>query len=57
MNKTPVWMPLYIGDYLGDTIGLSNSEHGAYLLSMMAYWRKGESLTPPELKGYLRQGD
>lgn len=50
MNKTPIWMPLYIGDYLGDTIGMSNSEHGSYLLSMMSYWRKGESLTPVELK-------
>lgn len=44
-------MPLYIGDYLGDTVGLSLAEHGAYLLSMMAYWRKGESLTAKELRG------
>ena len=43
-------MPLYIGDYLADTIGLSNSEHGSYILSIMAYWRKGESLTSHELR-------
>lgn len=43
-------MPIYIGDYLADTIGLSNAQHGAYLLSMMAYWRKGESLTNAELQ-------
>jgi uncharacterized protein YdaU (DUF1376 family) len=48
--KTDIWMPLYIADYMGDTIGFSNSEHGAYLLALMAYWRKGESLTPTELK-------
>ena len=48
--KIDIWMPLYIGDYLADTIGLTNSEHGAYLLSIMKYWRKGESLTPAELR-------
>lgn len=50
MNTHSIWMPLYVGDYLGDTIGLNNAEHGAYLLSMMKYWRKGESLTDGELR-------
>lgn len=43
-------MPLYPGDYLKDTIGLSNAQHGAYLLSIMKYWCKGESLTSSELR-------
>lgn len=48
--KSDVWMPLYIGDYSGDTIGLSLAQHGAYLLAIMAYWRKQGPLTDSELK-------
>lgn len=43
-------MPLYPGDYLKDTIGLTHAQHGAYLLAIMRYWCKGESLTSPELR-------
>lgn len=43
-------MPIYVGDYLRDTIGLSHAQHGAYLLSIFKYWSKGESLTDRELR-------
>ena len=41
MGKTDIWMPIYIGDYLGDTQHLSAEKHGIYLLLMMHYWIHG----------------
>lgn len=40
MTSVP-YMPLYVGDYIRDTMRLSTLEHGAYMLLIMDYWSNG----------------
>lgn len=43
-NRPSAFMPFFVGDYLRDTLGLTRSEHGGYMLLLMAYWADGKPL-------------
>ncbi len=49
MSKAP-YMPLWVSDFLGDTLDLDAKEVGAYMLLLMAMWQRGGTLPDDEKK-------
>lgn len=53
MSKTP-FMPLWVSDFLGDTLDLDAAEVGAYMLLLMAQWNRDGNSLPDDQKKLQR---
>lgn len=56
-NKNNIWMPLFVGDYLSDTMHLTTQQHGAYFLLLLAYWKNRGPLPEKRIKSICKIED
>jgi uncharacterized protein YdaU (DUF1376 family) len=47
MSSRP-WMPLYVNDFLTDTLELKSDEIGVYLILLMLMWRRDDAALPDD---------
>lgn len=58
MAKTDIWMPLYIGDFLRDTVNLSFDEKSFYMMILINLWCMGGESTVEDIRdstGYSKK--
>lgn len=53
MSNRP-WMPLYVSDYLADTVDLKADESGVYLTMLMLTWRRHDAALPNDMEWLKR---
>jgi uncharacterized protein YdaU (DUF1376 family) len=55
-KKKPIWMPLYVTDFIADTAGLTATQGWAYINLLVAMWRSDDGTLPNDADKLARVG-